>query len=147
MNPLQSLRDYEEFIYTLKQRFTSIQGSTLVVIRRGKRTALLVGELVFKRGYRISLKERLSYDNEVVSIEDYGYELWHNNEKIAWYDAQPHPNDAELAPSFPHHKHVPPDIKHHRIPAPHISFNQPNVQVLIQEVEKLIELANIPAKE
>ena len=147
MNPLQSLRDYEEFIYTLKQRFTSIQGSTLVVIRRGKRTALLVGELVFKRGYRISLKERLSYDNEVVSIEDYGYELWHNNEKIAWYDAQPHPNDAELALSFPHHKHVPPDIKHHRIPAPHISFNQPNVQVLIQEVEKLIELANIPAKE
>lgn len=147
MNPLQSLRDYEEFIYTLKQRFTSIQGSTLVVIRRGKRTALLVGELVFKRGYRISLKERLSYDNEVVSIEDYGYELWHNNEKIAWYDAQPHPNDAEFAPSFPHHKHVPPDIKHHRIPAPHISFNQPNVQVLIQEVEKLIELANIPAKE
>ena len=147
MNPLQSLRDYEEFIYTLKQRFTSIQGSTLVVIRRGKRTALLVGELVFKRGYRISLKERLSYDNEVVSIEDYGYELWHNNEKIAWYDAQPHPNDAELAPSFPHHKHVPPDIKHHRIPAPHISFNQSNVQVLIQEVEKLIELANIPAKE
>ncbi len=147
MNPLQSLRDYEEFIYTLKQQFPSIQQSTLVVIRRGKRTAALTGELVFKQGYRISLKERVSYDNDLVRIEDYGYELWHNNEKIAWYDAQPHPNDPDLVSSFPHHKHVPPDIKHHRIPAPHISFNEPNLQVLIQEVAELIELANHPAKE
>jgi len=29
--------------------------------------------------------------------EDYGYELWRNHEKLAWYDAQPHPNDPELA--------------------------------------------------
>lgn len=39
----------------------------------------------------------------------------------------------------PHHKHIDPDIKHHRIPAPNMSFTQPNLAALIQEIEKLIE--------
>jgi hypothetical protein len=79
MNPFQSLRDYEEYVYTLRQRFPSIERSTLILIRRGKRTAILQGEIGFAQGYRISLKERLSFDNGPVSIEDYGYELWRNN--------------------------------------------------------------------
>jgi len=45
MNPFQSLRDYEEFVYTLRQRFSIIDASTLVVARRGKRTATLQGEI------------------------------------------------------------------------------------------------------
>lgn len=143
MNPFQSLRDYEEYVYTLRQRFPSIERSNLVLIRRGKRTAILQGEIGFVQGYRISLKERLSFDNGTVSIEDYGYELWHNNEKLAWYDSQPHPNDPELASSHPHHKHIPSDIKHHRIPAPNMSFIQPNLAALIQEVAMLIEAAKI----
>jgi hypothetical protein len=134
MNPFQSLRDYETYVYTLKQQFASIQRSTLVLIRRGKRTAILHGEIAFSNGYRLSLKERLSFDDGPVIIEDYGYELWRNDEKLAWYDAQPHSNN----PTFPHHKHIPPDIKHHRIPAPNMSFSQPNLPVLIQEVEELI---------
>jgi len=27
----------------------------------------------------------------------------------------------------PHHKHISPDLKHHRIPAPNLSFAQPNL--------------------
>jgi Family of unknown function (DUF6516) len=142
MNPFQSLRDYEAHVYTLKQQFSAIQRSTLVLIRRGKRTALLHGEIAFSKGYRLSLNERLSFDDGPVVIEDYGYELWRNHEKLAWYDAQPHPNDPELASTFPHHKHIPPDIKHHRIPAPNMSFTQPNLPVLIQEVEELIRQEN-----
>ena len=138
MNPFQSLRDYEEYVYTLKQQFPSIERSTLVIIRRGKRTALLQGEIVFAKGYRIALKERLSYDDDPVVIEDYGYELWRDNEKLAWYDAQPHPNEPDLASTFPHHKHIPPDIKHHRIPAPNMSFTHPNLSHLIQEIQLLI---------
>jgi hypothetical protein len=72
-------------------------------------------------------------------IEDYGYELWYGSEKIAWYDSQPHPDDPTLASTHPHHKHIPPDIKHNRIPAPNISFTHPNLPVLIREVEDLIE--------
>ena len=139
MNPFQSLRDYEEFVYTLKQRFPSVQSSTLVVVQRGKRTATLHGEIAFAQGVRITLKERLFFDEGPVLIEDYGYEVWHKGDKIAWYDAQPHPDDPVLASTHPHHKHIPPDIKHHRIPAPNMSFSQPNLPALIRETEKSLK--------
>ena len=138
MNPFRSLRDYEEFVYTLTGQFPSIQRSTLVIVQRGKRTATLQGEIAFAQGYRIAVKERLSFDTGPVIIEDYGYEIWHNADKMAWYDAQPHPGDAVLAGTYPHHKHIPPDIKHHRVPAPGMSFIQPNLPVLIQEIEGLL---------
>ncbi len=83
MNPFQSLRDYELYVYTLSQRHPSILRSTLIV-------------------------------------------------------AQPHPNDPGLQRTHPHHKHVPPDIKHNRIPAPDVSFDRPNLQPLIEEIEVLI---------
>jgi hypothetical protein len=44
MTPFQSLRDYEQFIYTLPQRFPGIEQSTLVVIQRGRRYAELIAE-------------------------------------------------------------------------------------------------------
>lgn len=138
MNPFQSLRDYEEFIYTLQQNFPLIKSSSLVVIQRGKRVAILQGELTL---YRIVIRERLSYDETVV-IEDYGYELWHNSEKIAWYDSQPHPHEATLASTHPHHKHIPPNIKRNRIPAPQMSFTQPNLPALIQEIDDFIRKAS-----
>lgn len=141
MNPFQSLRDYEEYVYTLKKHFPVVQRSTLVVIRRGKHTAVLKGELAFAHGYRLTIQERLSFDQGVVEIEFYGYELWRDSEKLAWYDAQPHPNEASLSSTFPHHKHTPPDIKHHRVPAPNMSFAQANLPALINEIESLI--ANI----
>lgn len=139
MNPFQSLHDYEEFIYTLPQRFPEIARSGLVVIRRGKRVALLQGDLTFAQGYRLVIRERLSIDEDSVVIESYGYELWRYAEKITWYDSQPHPDDASLSSTDPHHQHVPPDIKHHRIPAPSLSFTQPNLPFLIQEISHLLD--------
>ncbi len=59
-----------------------------------------------------------------------------HKEKLYWYDSFPHPNDPSLASTHPHHKHVPPDIKHHRIPAPELSFTRPNLPFLIEEVER-----------
>ena len=47
MTPFQSLRDYEEFIYTLKNLNPVIKSSTLVVIQRGKRMAILQGDVTF----------------------------------------------------------------------------------------------------
>lgn len=138
MNPFQSLHNYEEYVYTLKKQFPAIQRSTLVVVSRGKAVAVLKGELAFRQGYRITIQERLSLDGGTVLIEFYGYELWHNADKIAWYDAQPHPNEPTLASTHPHHKHIPPDIKHNRIPAPTMSFTQPNLPALIHEIEDLI---------
>ena len=58
-------------------------------------------------------------------------------EKLYWYDPQPHSNDPTLTSTAPHHKHVPPDIKHHRIPAPGLSFDRANLPLLIEEVERI----------
>ena len=99
---------------------------------------MLQGEIVFTHGYRITVRERLSFDAGSVQIEFYGYELWRDMEKIAWYDAQPHPEDVTLSSTFPHHKHLPPDIRYHRIPASNMSFSQPNISALIQEIERCI---------
>jgi len=57
MTPFLSLRNYEQLVYTLDQRFPRIKRSTLTVIRRGKRMAILQGEIDFGEGYRIVLKE------------------------------------------------------------------------------------------
>ncbi|MBX7252372.1 MAG: hypothetical protein K1X50_10340 [Candidatus Promineofilum sp.] len=55
-----------------------------------------------------------------------------------WYDPQPHPDNPHLQSTHPHHKHVPPDIKHSRIPAPTMRFDRPNLPAVILEVEQLL---------
>jgi hypothetical protein len=107
--------------------------------QRGQRVAILQGDVIFPKGYRLSIRERLSLDTGSVVIEFYGYEIWHNNDKLAWYDAQPHPNNLDLASTHPHHKHVPPDIKKNRIPAPNMSFVKPNLPALMAEIETLVQ--------
>ena len=57
-----------------------------------------------------------------------------------WYDSQPHPDDLALAATHPHHKHIPPDMKHNRVVAPALRFDQPNLPVLIAEIEAAIRL-------
>ena len=135
MSQFQSLREYELFVYTLAQRFTTIRSATLVVARRGRYLAELKGELAFSGEHRLAVYERLTWDTGPLTIEGYSYEVWRGNEKLYWYDSQPHPNDPTLASTHPHHKHAPPDIKHNRIPAPDISFTPSNLPFLIEEIE------------
>lgn len=138
MNPFTSLRDYERFVYRIRDQNPIILNTNLVIVPRGRRTAVLRGELVFEHGYRLAVLERLSLDLETVVIESYGYEIWRGTRKIMWYDSQPHPNEQSLQVSFPHHKHVLPDIKHNRIPAPQMSFIKPNLPVLLEEMINLV---------
>ena len=138
MNPFQSRREYEEYVYTLPLYHPAVASSTLVVAPRGARVVTLTGELMFPAGYRLKVRERFTFDGGPLLLESYGYEVWRNNEQLYWYDSQPHPDDPTLAATDPHHKHVPPDIKHHRVPAPGLSFTRPNLPVLIQEIEDLL---------
>lgn len=138
MNPFQSLADFERFIYTLQQRYPSIRRSTLVVIRRGVAVARLAGELEIGN-YRIVVREKLSFADAPGRIASYSYEVWQGSVKLCWYDSQPHPHDPALAATDPHHKHIPPDIKHHRVPAPELSFARPNLPVLIEKIEQLLK--------
>lgn len=130
--------DYELFIYTLSEQFVSIRRSTVTFVRRGATLARVTGELFFDQDIRLTVRERLVYSPISLHLDEYGYEVWRGNEKLYWYDSQPHPNNPDLQSTHPHHKHVPPDIKHHRIPAPQMSFAQPNFSALINEIEKLI---------
>ena len=134
MRPFQSLADYETFVYTIQQGYPSITRSTLILARRGRSTANLTGELRFDNGYRLVVYEILTWDEGPVLIQRYSYEVWSGNEKVYWYDPQPHPNDPSLAGTHPHHKHIPPSIKHNRMPAPGLSFEKPNLPFLINEI-------------
>ena len=138
MNPLQSLPEYERFIYNLQSLHPSVRRSTLVVIRRGRVAARVTGELEIGE-YRIVIREKLFFLTEPGRITGYGYEIWRGDEKLAWYDSQPHPDDLSLADTAPHHKHVPPDIKQNRVPAPGMSFTRPNLSFLIEEIAQLRE--------
>lgn len=141
MNPLRSLAEYEAFVYTLAQRYPVMARSTLVVVRRGATIAVVRGEVEFPHGLRLVVNEKLSFAAEAGESKGYGYEVWRGVEQLYWYDSQPHPGDATLARTDPHHKHVPPDIKHHRIPASELSFTQPNLPFLIEEIEQTLLIA------
>lgn len=141
-NPLRSDQDYELFVYTLIEQFSSIEHSTLTVVRRGAGLVRVAGEIQFAHQFRIVIRERLLSHRLPMVIDWYGYEVWQGGEKLYWYDPQPHPHEPSLQSSHPHHKHVPPDIKHNRIVAPGMSFTEPNLPKLIQEVEDLIAQLN-----
>jgi len=78
------------------------------------------------------MREDIDFDASLVT--SYGYEIYRGDERLYWYDDFPHPQDSSLASTFPHHKHVPPDIKRHRIPATGLSFSQPNLPNIIEEI-------------
>ena len=139
MNPFHSLREYEEFLYTLSQRYPVVAASTLVVARRGATVASVNGEIIFHSGHRLVIRERLVFEEGPVALVRYSYEVWFDQEQQYWYDPQPHPNNPSLARNHPHHKHTPPDIKHNRIPAPGLAFTEPNLPFLIREVEGLAQ--------
>jgi hypothetical protein len=131
--------DYELFLYTLTERFPCVRHSTLALVRRGASLARVSGEIFFDQGVRLVVRERLLYDRLPMVVDEYGYEVWQGDEKQCWYDSQSHPNDPLLQSTHPHHQHIPPDIKHHRIPAHGMSFTQPNLMKLIPEIEEFVQ--------
>jgi hypothetical protein len=157
--PLSSPEAYQAFIYTLGEHFPSIRRSTLVYIPTGDLFGRVEGILFFERGIVLCAKEYLNFELGV--IEGYGYEVsrprtlpdstgwstdaeycrasYSHKEKLYWYDSFPHPNDPTLAATDPHHKHIPPYIKRHRVPAPELSFTRPNLPFLIQEIEQMLK--------
>lgn len=133
---LSSLQAYGEFVYTLQQRVPSIRASTLVLIPRGALLAELAGRLEFEADLVLEVSEELDFARQ--RLLTYFYAVTRAGERLYWYDPQPHPTDPTPASTHPHHQHVPPDIKHHRVPAPGLSFTQPNLPFLIQEIEAIL---------
>lgn len=134
---LPEFTDYATWLATLSTRYSTIQSSTLHTFTIGPAAAEVEGQITFQDGYVLDIWELLDLDTRTICY--YSYELEHKNERVWWYDPQEHPNNPTLASTHPHHKHVHPDIKHNRIPAPGISFTGPNLPFLIQEIEQLIQ--------
>ena len=132
--PLKSLADYSRFVAQSLDR-ADIERSTVTVWSDSPYTGIAEGEIRFVRGLRLRMREELDFDAE--RITSYGYEIYRGEERLYWYDDFPHPNDPTLATTFPHHKHIPPDIKRNRVPAPEISFTRPNLPFLLREIEEL----------
>ncbi len=135
MTDLLSRPDYERWLYAIPATFASVHSSTLRFFTTSATTGVVQGIIFFHSGHELRISELIDF--AAGDILDYGYEVWWGGEKLYWYDPQPHPDDPALASTHPHHRHIPPDIKHHRIPAPEISFTQPNLPFLIREIEKL----------
>jgi len=138
---LPSLADYERLVYSLQDRFSSIRHSALVVIRHGPAFAEVTGTIEFDDDITLTIWEDLNFARNV--IQGYSYAVDRGGERLYWYDPQPHPNDPALASTYPHHKHVPPNIKRNRVPAPGLSFHNPNLPSLIEEIER--ELQRTPS--
>lgn len=134
-NPLCSLERYARFLAETLNR-PEVTRSTLTVWPTSPYTGVAEGEVFFVKGFRLRVREELDFASGCITA--YGYEIYQGNQRLCWWDDFPHPEDPSLAETFPHHKHVPPDIKRHRIPAPEMSYTRPNLPLLICEVEKLL---------
>ncbi len=128
---LKSLEAYSRFVAQVFDR-PEVGRSTVAVWPDSPFTGTAEGEVFFSSGIRLRIREELDF--EVGIIASYGYEVYRGEERLYWYDDFPHPRDPELAATYPHHKHLPPNIKHHRIPAPEMSFERPNLPFLVQEI-------------
>jgi len=153
---LASRQVYEHYIYTLCERHPSISFSTVTYIPSDAASGRMEGMIVFEAGIVLCIYEwvdftigrirRYSYEvsrspvalREADALEatEYCRPAYPHKAKLYWYDSWPHPNDPVLASTHPHHKHIPPDIKHNRIPAPDLSFTRPNLPFLIEEIER-----------
>jgi hypothetical protein len=135
-NPLKSLAGYSHFVAQLFDRPT-VERSTVTVWSESPHTGTAEGEAFFSSGIRLRMREELDFDAGLITA--YGYEIYQGADRLYWYDDFPHPDDLDLAATHPHHKHISPDIKHHRVPAPEMSFVRPNLPMLIREIEELAQ--------
>ena len=128
-----SLKKYEHFIYDIINQYSHIEKSDLVVKQKGRLWAEVNGKIYFKNHINLEVREIVDFSVENF-ICRYGYAIRRGEKILYWYDSQEHPNDPKLESTHHHHKHIEPDIKHNRIPAPDISFNQPNLHFVIKEI-------------
>ncbi|MBI1800145.1 MAG: hypothetical protein HY259_05500 [Chloroflexi bacterium] len=134
--PFPTRVEYERLVYHLPETYPDvIAASTLRFYSTSALTGKLEGVVQFVNGLQLRMKEVIDF--RLGRIVDYSYTVLRGEERVRWYDPQPHPELGDLAATFPHHRHEPPDLKHNRRPAPGISFLAPNLPVLITDCVEL----------
>jgi hypothetical protein len=106
-SPLRSLAEYSRFVAELLDNLR-IERSTVRIWSDSPYTGIAEGEVFFRDGLRLRMREEIDFAAGLIA--SYGYEVHRGEERLYWYDDFPHPNDPSLASTFPHHKHIPPNI-------------------------------------
>lgn len=132
---LRSLKSYSALVTDLLQG-SDVERSTVAVWSDSPYTGVAEGEVFFSGGFRLRLREEIDFAEGLIT--SYGYEVYRAEVRLYWYDDFPHPEDPSLASTFPHHKHVPPDIRKNRVPAPGLSFDRPNLPLILGEITGLL---------
>lgn len=130
---LDSYKKYAEFLSTLRDNFSSIKNGKFKAYLTSAFEGHAEGTIKFPNEVVLTFVEEIDFDTK--KLFKYGYTVYRAGEKLYYYDPQPHPDNPALASTFPHHKHIPPDLKHHRIPAPGLSFERSNLEFIIHEIE------------
>lgn len=136
---LPSRSGYERFIYTITKTYLIVEKSTLHFFNTSAAAGMLKGTIWFRNGLRLKVVEVIDFAAR--QILDYSYTVFKGQHKITWYDPQPHPEDPNLAETFPHHKHVLPNIRENRKPSVDISFDDLNLPTLIEEIGSFSSLS------
>lgn len=135
--PFPTRAEYESLIYGVTEKHTEIKESTLRLYSTSALTAIMEGEVLLSNGLKLRVMEVLDFKDQ--RIVNYSYTIYRSEEKVRWYDPQPHPDNPALAETFPHHYHADPDIKHNRLPAHGISFTEPNLETLISDCLRMTD--------
>jgi hypothetical protein len=132
--PFPDFIGYNQLVYSLTERYPCVQESTMTLVPIGRTLAKLEGQLKLDKDITLDVWELVDFD--AGRILNYSYEIYQVGEKVAWYDPFAHPEIPTLVGTLPHHKHILPNLLHNRVPAPGISFHQPNLPFLIEEIER-----------
>ena len=131
--------EYESLVYSVLDDYTEVVDSTLHMYSASALTSVVQGRVSLSNGLVLQVVEALDFKRD--RILQYSYTVFRGEKRIRWYDSQPHSENPDLASTFPHHLHDPPNIKHNRKPAPGISFTAPNLPTLIADCIALDERA------
>ena len=132
MHSFESSSDYISFLFSLENKFPEIRNSRINFYSIEPDLFLAKGIIEFNSEIKLTFHEVINFSKQ--RIIRYAYEVHQKNELLYFYDPQEHPDDSTLASTFPHHKHIHPNIKRNRQPALGLSFTKPNLLFLIQEI-------------
>ncbi len=132
--PLDDITSYSAFVYALAERHPFVMGSTLVLAPIGATLAKLEGRIECQHGIHLEIWELIDFAAR--RIRTYSCEVYRGDEKICWHDCWEHPEIPALAATFPHHKHIQPNLRDNRVPAPRISFESPNLDVVLEGIRR-----------
>jgi len=132
--PLDDIASYSALVYALTERHPFVTSSTLALVPIGATLAKLEGRIECRGGIHLEVWELIDFAAK--RIRTYSYEVYRGDEKICWYDSWEHPEIPALATTFPHHKHIQPSLRDNRVPAPGISFESPNLDVVLEDIRR-----------